>query len=84
MPLYDYHCSDCGKSSEILLTRTDERPECPQCGSRNLNKLLSAHSSLSGTASGGVPGPGDTACCGSHPNHDSCAGPGTCCGKHIQ
>jgi hypothetical protein len=28
-----------------------------------------------------VPGPGDTACCGSSPDRASCAGPGSCCGK---
>jgi hypothetical protein len=42
---------------------------------------MAAHSSLSGTPSGAMPGPGDTACCGSSPGHAGCAGPGSCCGK---
>ena len=82
MPLFDYLCLDCGKLVEVLLTRSDDQPECGLCGSRNLKKLLSAHSSLSGSASNGMPGPGDTACCGSTPGHAGCAGPGSCCGKH--
>jgi hypothetical protein len=45
-------------------------------------KMLSAPSSLSGSARKGIPGPGDTACCGSAPGMASgCAGPGSCCGK---
>ena len=28
-----------------------------------------------------LPGPGDTACCGTSPDRASCAGPGSCCGE---
>jgi hypothetical protein len=41
---------------------------------------MSASSSLTGRARQAVPGPGDTACCGSTPSHAGCAGPGSCCG----
>jgi hypothetical protein len=41
---------------------------------------LSAHSSFSGASRHALPGPGDTACCGSTPGHAGCAGPGSCCG----
>ncbi|MBW2020941.1 MAG: zinc ribbon domain-containing protein [Deltaproteobacteria bacterium] len=81
MPLFDYLCLDCGKHSEILMTGSGEAPECRSCGSRNLKKLLSAHSSLSGPTKNRVPGPGDTTCCGSTPGLAGCAGPGSCCRK---
>jgi putative FmdB family regulatory protein len=84
MPLFDYQCKDCGKLNEILLVGTTKSPKCNYCGSRNLKKLLSAHSSISGPGKKNMPGPGDTACCGSSPGEaDGCAGPGSCCGKNF-
>ena len=71
MPLYDYHCETCGKDLEILMNGNAEPP-----------KLISAHSSLSGTLSTRVPGAGDTGCCGSQPHQADCQGPGSCCGKN--
>jgi hypothetical protein len=67
--------------AEILLFTEKTTVYCQRCGSGNLKKLMSAHSSLSGTSSSAMPGPGDTACCGSSPGHAGCAGPGSCCGK---
>lgn len=81
MPLYDYLCLDCAEVSELLVAGSVEKPVCRACGSRNLKKMLSAHSSLSGTRAGSHPGPGDTPCCGSMPAQAGCAGPGSCCGK---
>ena len=81
MPIYEYLCKNCGKTCEILLTSVTKQPECPSCGSISLKKLLSAHAAISGSATSGLPGPGDTACCGASPSHASCAGPGSCCGK---
>ncbi len=81
MPLFDYLCDDCGKSNELLITGTDDLPKCKFCGSGNLKKLLSAHSSMSGSITHKMPGHGDTACCGSSPAEAHCAGPGSCCGN---
>ena len=84
MPLFDFLCEDCGKTSEILVAGADDVPECGHCGGKNLRKMLSAHSSLSGPAKSSMPGPGDTACCGSAPGQAAgCAGPGSCCGKNF-
>ncbi len=83
MPLFDFLCENCGKYSELLITGTDEETKCKFCGSRRLNKQVSAHSSMSGIGNNKMPGSGDTACCGSSPNEASCAGPGSCCGKNI-
>ena len=82
MPIFDYVCLDCGNSSEIFLAGSAQLPECSFCGSKNLKKLLSAHSSMSGSSKNSLPGFGDTACCGSSPGEATgCAGPGSCCGK---
>ncbi|MFZ2631983.1 MAG: FmdB family zinc ribbon protein [Desulfosalsimonadaceae bacterium] len=82
MPIFEYECQDCGKSSEIITFGTDDSPTCRYCNSRNLKKRLSAHSSMSGPVKNRMPGHGDTSCCGSSPGLASgCAGPGSCCGK---
>jgi putative FmdB family regulatory protein len=84
MPLYDYHCQECGKLSEILLTGSSDQIECRFCGSGDLQKVLSAPSSMSGLAKNSMPGPGDTSCCGSTPGQAAgCAGPGSCCGQSF-
>lgn len=83
MPIFDYLCKDCGKVSEILITGSDQPNSCPACGSSQLKKLLSAHSSFSGASKHRIPGSGDTACCGKTPAQASCAGPGSCCGKSF-
>ncbi len=82
MPLFEYLCLDCGKLSEILITGSArDQLRCQACGGGNLKKMLSAPSSLSGPRTNSMPGPGDTACCGSSPAQAGCAGPGSCCGK---
>ena len=85
MPLYEYHCLDCDKTVELLLLSREEAPVCPHCKGQNLQKLMAAHASASGSASSAAfPGPKDTACCGSAPGQASgCAGPGSCCGKSF-
>jgi putative FmdB family regulatory protein len=40
MPIYEYTCDNCSSRFEFLVRR-DERPACPECGSRRLDKLLS-------------------------------------------
>jgi putative FmdB family regulatory protein len=83
MPLFDYSCEDCGKLSELLVVDSKDPLQCKACGSSNLKKLLSAHSSMSGPTKSSMPGPGDTSCCGSSPGDAGCAGPGSCCGKNF-
>lgn len=83
MPLYDYLCEDCGKHTELLVFSPTDPLKCRECGSSNLKKLLSAHSSMSGPTKNSMPGHGDTSCCGSSPGIAGCAGPGSCCGKNF-
>jgi putative FmdB family regulatory protein len=81
MPLFDFLCMQCGKVSEILVTSSEGGLTCQACGSSDLKKMLSAPSILSGPSRHNLPGPGDTACCGTSPSQAGCAGPGSCCGK---
>jgi putative FmdB family regulatory protein len=40
VPIYEYNCAACAKDFELLV-RGSEKPECPECGSTRLDKLLS-------------------------------------------
>lgn len=43
MPIYDFRCRDCGKVSEILARSAHgHAPRCSECGSQNLERLVSA------------------------------------------
>jgi putative FmdB family regulatory protein len=41
MPLFEFYCEDCQQNLELLVGRT-EKPACPECGSRKMEKLMSA------------------------------------------
>jgi putative FmdB family regulatory protein len=40
MPLFDFHCKDCGHEFEGLV-RPNDTPACPSCHGQNLERLLS-------------------------------------------
>ena len=40
MPLFEYSCTGCDSEFELLVA-SRETPECPQCGSKKLDKLMS-------------------------------------------
>ena len=40
MPIFDYTCADCGKTSELLVRGSQDKPACPHCGSVKLEKQL--------------------------------------------
>ena len=42
MPLYDYRCKKCDKTSELLIRSSSATPTCPHCGSEDMEKLVSA------------------------------------------
>ena len=42
MPLYEYHCPDCDRNFEKIVSFSAPNPDCPNCASANANKLLSA------------------------------------------
>ena len=43
MPIYEYECSDCNKRFSLLILnpKTHGKPQCPKCGSRRLERLMS-------------------------------------------
>ena len=45
MPIYEYYCSDCQNETSILFLSYSEAsenpPTCPECGKKNLQRLLS-------------------------------------------
>jgi putative FmdB family regulatory protein len=40
MPLYGLHCAQCDKSVELLV-RFSDKPKCPSCGSKRMQRLVS-------------------------------------------
>ncbi|MEC8556066.1 MAG: zinc ribbon domain-containing protein [Planctomycetota bacterium] len=52
MPLYEYDCKDCNSTVEVLVRSQEEKPECPDCGSVKLKKILSvaAAPNMNGTS----------------------------------
>jgi len=43
MPIYEYRCKACGYEHEYLQRMSDAPlTDCPQCGKRTFNKLISA------------------------------------------
>ncbi|MGD0337721.1 MAG: zinc ribbon domain-containing protein [Bacteroidota bacterium] len=45
MPTYDYHCSDCDKSFNVILSITEHEKTpplvCPECGSKKIRQVFS-------------------------------------------
>lgn len=68
MPLYEFHCSDCGRDSEVLVRSTHwQGTECPKCGSTRLSKNLSVFAAPAAADGGGEalpPCAGNPASCG--------------------
>ena len=70
MPVYEFHCKECGYSFELSATVAEkERREsertivCEQCASDNVEQVFGGFSILSGTQVGKKTG-GNTGCCG--------------------
>jgi putative FmdB family regulatory protein len=41
MPIYEYECLKCKNEFEYLIIHSSPEPECPKCGSKNLQKMIS-------------------------------------------
>jgi putative FmdB family regulatory protein len=54
MALYEYKCTDCGETAELLIF-SDDTPTCPACGSTNLEKLMSTFAVSNPGGGGGTP-----------------------------
>jgi putative FmdB family regulatory protein len=70
MPIYDYQCSDCGKSYDVFhkVREVVEDVVCPSCNSAKHVRLISAPAiSTKGTGSylsDAAPSCSDGSCCG--------------------
>ncbi|MDM8535320.1 zinc ribbon domain-containing protein [Desulfobacterales bacterium HSG17] len=51
MPIYEYHCDDCGKDFECIVFGS-ETPECKHCDGKNIKRMMSACGFLSKGAGG--------------------------------
>ena len=52
MPIYELHCEQCERDSEILVRSTDwKNSKCPHCGSSKLHKNFSTFASANAGAS---------------------------------
>jgi len=79
MPIYDYKCNECGKTSEVLVHGMDgHEVSCPECGGNQMERLLStAYSFRMGSHAP------RTTCCGRTERCDPAESPGgrSCCGS---
>lgn len=55
MPLYEYRCTECGQTFELLRRFQDADRDliCPKCQSEEIERLISAFASARGGAGGG-------------------------------
>jgi len=59
VPIYDFKCQECSKVSEIFLRDANQSAHCPDCGSPNMERLISASYTIKkGSSASG------TTCCG--------------------
>ncbi|MBM3830274.1 MAG: zinc ribbon domain-containing protein [Verrucomicrobia bacterium] len=71
MPIYEFHCADCGQDSEVLVRSSHwEGTPCPNCGSKKLTKKFSTF------ASANTSGSGEAAACTGQPNSCGLCGTG--------
>lgn len=55
MPLFEYACQSCAKSVELLIRNSQEVPTCPDCGSEQMTKLISAPAAPAVRSGSGLP-----------------------------
>ena len=65
MPLYEYQCQACEKTAEVLVRGDADQPaECPVCGSREMQRLLSVPAAPAVRGGGTLPVAGGGGDCG--------------------
>lgn len=54
MPIYEFRCNGCQRRVSVFLREPASQPKCPECGSRELERLISsfAYHSKGGVWSG--------------------------------
>jgi putative FmdB family regulatory protein len=66
MPIYEFHCEQCGHDSEQLVRSTDwQGAKCPHCGSAKIAKKFSTFAATGAAESSpGKSSGGGHRCCG--------------------
>lgn len=59
MPIFDYKCHQCNTVSELLMRVPEQHVKCPNCGSADMERLVSASYAIKMDTA--APG---TTCCG--------------------
>jgi putative FmdB family regulatory protein len=74
MPIYEYKCQKCGEISEFMISAQHDTKSltCKHCGSRQLDRKISAPNISSATST-----PSGQTCCG---KDQRCSDAGSCCG----
>jgi putative FmdB family regulatory protein len=70
MPIYEYHCSECGTTfEELVLAKSAEAVKCSGCGSSGVERKFStfAAQSSNGSASEAKSFEGGSCGCGARP-----------------
>ena len=65
MPMYDYHCKNCGEKFEELVfssSTPDEEITCPNCKENKSKRLFSAPMVSTGRSSNGVSSSSSSGC----------------------
>ncbi|MGH9796950.1 MAG: FmdB family zinc ribbon protein [Candidatus Polarisedimenticolia bacterium] len=75
MPLFEYSCRGCGRRFEALVYGA-ERPGCPACGGRKLEKLLSTFAVGASAGAAGFDTGGDAGGDGAADADDGASGGG--------
>lgn len=66
MPIFEYHCGQCGKEFEKLVINRSEPVACPDCHGQDVKKKFSVF----GMKSGGAFVPSSGSSCGSCASHN--------------
>ena len=53
MPIYEFECARCGRVSSHVMIGSErrERPECPECGSARMRRVMSSFAVVESEAS---------------------------------
>ncbi len=65
MPIFEFHCNACDQNFEKLVFGSDPDVECPHCGQKRVEKLMSACNAKVGMKMTAASSPKGGAACGS-------------------
>lgn len=58
MPIYEFHCENCGNDFEkLVFSSKDKTVVCPGCGAKKIKRLLSITRAIGGGINNCAPGP---------------------------